>query len=387
MPRIATLSVLALLAVVLSGCVSIKSQTAFQRLPGFVTLRLDVCVSDRDRSTYATCDPSDPDRNTEETDNGFDGDGASGRGQLLVGFRVPVGTGAPATFASTDGRGSFTRNAGYTALLNANFAPPAGFRWEGYSSTDVPFDPDQEQDRAARLEPEFTLPAGAGGAPFTGPFRWRAVVGFRQTGAGAANPGDPIVCNTVAGTVCFDSPIAGIPSSLSQAVSDLGVLSGRGDPVGQGQTAELTFPIQNLDGGGLGARTVTLSASTNLPGATAAPSAGSVSVPAERGSLRFGPRHRAARHPAADLHRDPDRHLRGVAAGEYGHDHRRRQARPDDPRQHPVRWRDASWPANACPPTTPAPSSPTARACAAAPARSPMELLSTRPPRATRPSA
>ena len=34
MPRIATLSVLALLAVVLSGCVSIESQSAFQRLPG-----------------------------------------------------------------------------------------------------------------------------------------------------------------------------------------------------------------------------------------------------------------------------------------------------------------------------------------------------------------
>ena len=90
MPRIATLLALALLAVVASGCVSIKSQSAFQRLPGFVTLRLDVCVSDRDGSTYADCDPG---RNTAEGDNGLDGDDESGRGQLLVGFRVP---GAPA---------------------------------------------------------------------------------------------------------------------------------------------------------------------------------------------------------------------------------------------------------------------------------------------------
>ena len=48
---------LALLALVASGCVSIKSQSASQRLPGFVTLRLDLCVSDRDATTYADCDP------------------------------------------------------------------------------------------------------------------------------------------------------------------------------------------------------------------------------------------------------------------------------------------------------------------------------------------
>ncbi len=42
MPRIATVCSLALLALVASGCVSIKSQSASQRLPGFVTLRLDL---------------------------------------------------------------------------------------------------------------------------------------------------------------------------------------------------------------------------------------------------------------------------------------------------------------------------------------------------------
>ena len=57
MPRIATVVALALLAVVASGCVSIKSQSAVQRLPGFVTLRLDLCVSDRDLTTYADCVP------------------------------------------------------------------------------------------------------------------------------------------------------------------------------------------------------------------------------------------------------------------------------------------------------------------------------------------
>ena len=159
MPRIATLAVLALLAVVVSGCVSIKSQSASQRLPGFVTLRLDLCVSDRDGSTYADCDPG---RNTAEGDNGLDGDEGSGRGQLLVGFRVPVGTGSPSSFVSSDGSATFTRSASYAAALQARFAAPAGFRWEGYSSTELPFDPTLPDDRTTRLEPEFVLPPGRG---------------------------------------------------------------------------------------------------------------------------------------------------------------------------------------------------------------------------------
>ena len=278
MPRIATLSVLALLTVVLSGCVSIKSQSALQRLPGFVTLRLEVCASDRDRSTYTTCEPGS---NTEEADNGLDGDERSGRGQLLVGFRVPEGTGAPASFVSADRSATFTRNASYRALLDASFPPQAGFRWEGYSSTELPFDPALPDDRTTRLEPEFTLPDGVDGAPFEGPFQWRAVVGFRQTGAGAANPGDPIDCEALGSTVCFDSPNAGVANSLSAAVSDLGVLAGRSASVAQGQTVAVPFPLLNLDGGGLGAHTVTLAASSDVPGATVAPTAGEISVPAD----------------------------------------------------------------------------------------------------------
>ncbi len=278
MPRIATLAVLALLAVVVSGCVSIKSQSASQRLPGFVTLRLDLCVSDRDGSTYADCDPG---RNTAEGDNGLDGDDGSGRGQLLVGFRVPVGTGSPSSFVSSDGSATFTRNASYSAALQARFAAPVGFRWEGYSSTELPFDPILPDDRTTRLEPEFVLPQGVDGEPYAGPFMWRAVVGFRQTGAGAANAGDPVDCSPLSGAVCFDSPNAGIATSLSADVSDVVVRAGSGGVVGQGAIADVTFGIFNRDGGGLGPRTVALSASSNLPGATAVPVARSVTVGAD----------------------------------------------------------------------------------------------------------
>ena len=75
MPRLLRLSVIACFAgfaVVLSGCVSIKSQSAVQRLPGFVTLRVDVCVCDRDQDTYDTCNPDvrGGSVDTAEPDNG-----------------------------------------------------------------------------------------------------------------------------------------------------------------------------------------------------------------------------------------------------------------------------------------------------------------------------
>jgi hypothetical protein len=280
MPRLRRLSALfvfAGLAAVLSGCVAIKSQSAAQRLPGFVTLRVEVCVSDRNSSTYTTCVPG---TNTAESDNGQDGDAAGGgRGQLLAGFRVPAGTVAPANFGTTDGSLSFARSASYTNTLNAAFPAAAGFRWEGYLSTDAPFDPANVGDRSTVLAPEFALPPGVNGAPFPGPFQWRAVIGMRQTGPGAANPSDAVVCNPLAGTVCFDSPSSGVATSLSKAVSDIGVLAGSAVSAGQGETATMNFPVQNRDAGALGNRTVALSAATTVPGAVAAPASGTISVP------------------------------------------------------------------------------------------------------------
>ena len=263
-----------------SGCVAIKSESASQRLPGFVTLRLDICVSDHDRSTYATCDPDRPGGNTAEPDDGSDGDEIEGaRGQLLVGYRVPLGTVAPAGFTTADGSASFARSATYTNALSASFPPPAGFRWEGYLSTDAPLDPANPDDRQTTLQPEFALPQGADGAPFAGPLRWRAIVGFRFTGSGGASPSDPVRCNDGA-TSCFDSPSAGVADHLSKNVSDLGVLSGGAVTVAAGDPASLTFPIRNLDAGSLGARTVAVSATTTVPSGTATLSAPSVAVPA-----------------------------------------------------------------------------------------------------------
>ena len=53
-------------AVFLTGCVSIKSQSAVQRAPGVVELRGVVCASDYDSSESTTCRVS----NIAERDNG-----------------------------------------------------------------------------------------------------------------------------------------------------------------------------------------------------------------------------------------------------------------------------------------------------------------------------
>src|SRR3954452_18831224 len=136
MPRPRTLAAAAafvLLAVVSSGCVAIKQQIALQsRLPGFVTLRLDICTSDRDHDTYFSCTPTirGGSAGTAEPDNGLDGDeNGTGRGQLLVGYRVPDGTGSPADFTSSDGQLVFVRRDDYTAALTKAFPPAAGFHW------------------------------------------------------------------------------------------------------------------------------------------------------------------------------------------------------------------------------------------------------------------
>lgn len=286
MPRLLRLSVIAcvaLFAVVVSGCVSIKQQVGQQtRLPGFVTLRLDVCVSDRDQDTYDTCNPDvrGGSVGTAEPDNGVDGDeDGSGRGQLLVGYRVPDGTIAPNNFSSVEGRVALAKSPSYTAALTGNFPPPPGFHWEGYlSGGEIPFNPKLPGDRVTQLLPEFALPPGTAGGPFTSPFRWRAIVGFRATGEGNANPSAPVSCNFT-DTICFDSPSSGVANHLSTVVSDVGVLTGSSVTVAQGATATVSFPIQNQDANNRGARTVTLATSTTVPNAAATPATASLTVP------------------------------------------------------------------------------------------------------------
>jgi len=256
-------------AACLSGCVSIKSQTAAQRAPGVVELRGVVCASDYDRSHSTQCQPS----NVAERDNGTGDAEISGLGQLLVGFRVPAGTSEPASFPSDLRDVSFSASPSYTAALQSMFPPAAGERWVGYISTAKRFDADVLTDRVTGFRPEFGLPPQPGGAPFEGPFPWRLVVGFRAL-ANAGQAGNPVDCSGE--NTCADSPPndpPSFPANLQAPVSDFGLPDPAGAAAHAGETATLVFPLRYADGGGLGAQDVALSATTDVPASSATPAA------------------------------------------------------------------------------------------------------------------
>ena len=119
------------------------------------------CASDSDRDVYATCDPDGTDngaQNTAESDNGNDAT-ADALGQILVSFRVPVGTTPPDTFSSVAQEVVFSRSAALTARMNSQFPPLASATWVGYISTTKLFDLDDASGREVNLRPEFTLPS------------------------------------------------------------------------------------------------------------------------------------------------------------------------------------------------------------------------------------
>jgi hypothetical protein len=258
LPRLAAL---ALAAAGLTGCVAIKTETAAPRAPGVVTLTLSVCASDRD-TAGSTCNP---DANTAEEDNGSDAlhlDPPVPPTSLLVGFRVPDGAAAPNEFRSQDGE-VLDHSASYSSELNANRPSAVGLHWEGYVSSTLVINAGQT---ATTFSAEFGLPAGQGGAPFAGPFKWRAVVGFQ---AGVVDPATPISCSQL-GADCFDSPPAAdlVPQlDRARAVSDFRVLAGTGATAAPGETATVAFPVRYSDAAGFGAQTLSLSATSGLPGA------------------------------------------------------------------------------------------------------------------------
>jgi hypothetical protein len=287
--RIALCALALVAAVGLSGCLSIKSQGLTQtRAPGVVTLGGVVCGSDYNHDTYTGCQAS----NVAELDNranngGYcdvdDGptDPAPGcqagsvnglKVQLLVGFRVPVGSDGPDSFF-TDARDlQLSRSASYTQQLQAKFPAPAGEHWVGYISTVRTFASGTAAESPTGIHPEFTLPAQPGGAPFPGPYHWRWVVGFRNI-ASEPHAGDPVSCGFA--TFCVDSPPEGQVSTdlPAENASDFGVLPGSGATAAAGGTATVAFPVRYLDTAGLGARDFALTASTNLPGGGATPAA------------------------------------------------------------------------------------------------------------------
>jgi hypothetical protein len=188
-------------------------------------------------------------------------------GHLLVGFRVPRGTDGPPSFLTTNG--AFSRSDTYTRELVQSFPPPADQQWIGYISTNNTFDPAQAADAAAHsveFAADFTLPAA--GAPSTGPFRWRTVVGF-QTG----DPAAEVMCpNDPAQNQCFDSPTPGqVLKDIPTPVSDFGLAGGTTTTVFPGTTAVVPFKLRYADAAGLGRKSFSLGAKAEMPQTNARP--------------------------------------------------------------------------------------------------------------------
>ena len=179
--------------------------------------------------------------NVAERDNDTGEAELTGLGQLLVGFRVPEGTSAPAGFPSDATDVIFSASPTYAAELEALFPTGPGERWTGYISTAKRFDPDELADRVTGFRPEFGLPGG-----FEGPFGWRLVAGFRPLGD-AGQAGKPVDCQD-GGHVCADSPPNDpprFPANLQTPVSDFGFSPAVGSttPAGEHGRARLPAPL------------------------------------------------------------------------------------------------------------------------------------------------
>jgi len=283
------------LALLSTGCISIKSgeTVVTQRAPGVATLGAAFCISDYDQDHYTTCHAG----NVEQVDSRTGGTNTDGDDfdnpinvQLLVAFRVPDGTTAPPSFQNDTLSTTFNFSQSYTNGLTTNYPPAAGEHWVGYiSGFKDSLDPATKvADRDFAVHAEFGLPAAADGGPFAGPLKYRLTAGLREV-ADSTQSGDPVACDGTGNhaTICADTPFntpptsgaPGVfPANLQKAVSDFGVLAGSKATAGQGGTATVSFPVKYLDGGGLGAKTLTLTASTTLPGGSATPGATSMQV-------------------------------------------------------------------------------------------------------------
>ena len=178
--------------------------------------------------------------NIAERDNATGEAELTGLGQLLVGFRVPEGTSAPASFPSDSQDLNFSASPSYTAALEALFPTDPGERWAGYISTAKRFDPDEPADRVTGFRPEFGLPPQPGG--FEGSFGWRLVAGFREL-VSADQAGIPVECGF--GHRCADSPPntpPRFPANLQAPVSDFGFPSAAGATTPAGETAVSGLP-------------------------------------------------------------------------------------------------------------------------------------------------
>jgi hypothetical protein len=237
--RLATLALVAVAALALTACYSIRSQTVSQ-LDGIGDVQIETTLCE-DTSGFGGPPNGCPVSNQP---------GGGSPTNVLIAYRVPDGTGAPDTLdATTAGPPiTFTQDQSYTDSLNSVAAAPSGEHWVGYKG-------DQSLGPDITVTGRFTLPKPAGGKPFQGPFKYRTVVGFQHLNS-QTPPQDPVVCNSDptqpsppnsngTSAVCIDYPGNGTWQADEEfATRDLGITVGDPTSVQQNSSGQVPFTAQ-----------------------------------------------------------------------------------------------------------------------------------------------
>ena len=170
------------------------------------------------------------------------------RGQLLVAYRLPVGSAAPESLVDDGGVRHFTPSASYSDYMDATY-PEDGMHWAGYVSE--PYSTAGGDQYAFTLSPEFPLPDA--GKPFVGPFRYQVVGGYRELTDVGVDGSAAIDCSDTITTACTSSGVA--EEDSLQPTRDLAVLPGGEVPVVEaGGHVAVPFDLRFAGSGGEGVR-------------------------------------------------------------------------------------------------------------------------------------
>jgi hypothetical protein len=260
------LPVLAALIVVLAGCETptLQTQSAQQQNligPVRVTTPIEGCENSGSGNT--SCDGSNP-------------------LQLLVGYRVPEGTTAPAAVPSSAGiTTTFHQSPTFVSELQRLVPAPSGQQWIAYISDEFTPPTTTSGPSTTTLAPDFNPPASLAGGNFT----YRTLVGMRDDSV-VTDPTRAVLCGVSDlsatgsnGDTCLTDPgtMADLTGGdVTVALNDLTLSPGAAPSVLPGDTATVPF-VATLAGPALpGGSSFSLAAISGLPGATAAPGAASL---------------------------------------------------------------------------------------------------------------
>ena len=273
------IAAVAVLASALSGCVIIESQSSTQLNGiGSVQITTTACASDTDSNAT----PARPACQGPSKGGNSNIDASSGATQLLIAYRIPTAATPPDSITTVNPSGgsafTFNNSPTFTAELTSALPPGTGRQWVGYLSSTVNYAETGGQQYFT-VAPQFRLRQGSDGSPFDGPFNYRVVVGMRAVDGSHPASRDvecgssPTLFDPPEAGICADSPSsATISTDVSQQTQDLGILKAPGvQSVNQGNVARVKYTVEYA-GDGNPAPTFDLSATTDVPDATAMPS-------------------------------------------------------------------------------------------------------------------